>query len=259
LQHFSIHAEFVSARSARRQTAARPFTYGGSCRTERTEQMTNLPSKPKTAIELILEAASRGPTPLLKFKKEKYEVGDKEIPLGTRFLAYCKDWRKGWIKFVGDEKVDERIGRVADGFNPCERDELGDTDREEWDRDDDGKARDPWVFQQYLPLENVETGERFLFVTSSTGGGIGVELLCQRWARDIQKGAHCGLPVVKLGTGTFHTKKFGSIKRPDFPVMSWPDDATAPSFVAIDDDWPTQEGDPQDLYDPDDPQLSVSR
>jgi hypothetical protein len=218
--------------------------------------MTTLPTKPKSEVDLILEAASKGPTPLLKFKKTKFEIGDQEVPLGTQFIAYCTDWRQGWVKFIGDEKVDERIGRVADGFHPPERDELGDTDQEEWEPDDDGKLRDPWVFQQYLPLENVKTGERYLFVSSSKGGGIGVEILCHHWAKDIDKGLHRGLPIVKLATGSFHTKKYGAIQRPDFPIVSWPDDdlvapriKVVPSLGLADDE---NEG-PPDLYDPEDP------
>jgi hypothetical protein len=220
--------------------------------------MTSVPAKAKTALELIYEAASQGPTPLLKFKKTKFEVGDQEVPLGTTFLAYCEDWRQGWVKFIGEEKVDERIGRVADGFCPPERDELGDTDQEEWEADDDGKLKDPWVFQTYLPLENVKTGERYLFVSSSAGGKIGVEILQARWSRDIKNGIHRGLPIIKLATGTFSTKKYGAIVRPDFPIVSWPDDDSAapkmkvvPASLVDDED---DEG-PPDLYDPEDPRL----
>jgi hypothetical protein len=218
--------------------------------------MTSVPARLKDAIDLIHEAASQGPTPLLKFKKTKFEVGDQEVPLGTQFIAYCADWRRGWVKFVGDEKVEEKIGRVADGFHPPERDELGDTDQEEWERDDDGKLKDPWVFQQYLPLENVKTGERYLFVSSSTGGGIGIEILQGRWSREIKNGVHRGLPIIKLATGSFHTRKYGAIQRPDFPIVSWPDDDIAapktkvvPSLDFADDE---NEG-PPDLYDPEDP------
>jgi hypothetical protein len=221
--------------------------------------MSTLPAKAKTEIDLILEAASQGPTPFLKFKKTKFEVGDQEVPLGTTFLAYCEDWRQGWVKFIGDEKVDEKIGRVADGFHPPERDELGDTDQGEWEADDDGKLKDPWVFQIYLPLENMKTGERYLFVSSSAGGKIGVEILQARWSRDIKNGVHRGLPIIKLATGSFHTRKYGAIQRPDFPIVSWPDDDIAapkmkvvpPSLVGDED-----EGPPDDLFDPEDPQYS---
>jgi hypothetical protein len=175
-------------------------------------------------VDRLIEAASSGPTPLLKFKKTKFECQEVEIPLGTKFVAYCADWRRGWVKFAGDEKVDERIGRVVDKFEPCERDELGDLDQSEWETDDiTGEPTDPWCLQHYVPLENLDSGERYLFVTSSTGGRIAIESLVARWGREVKKNPALGLPVIRLATGQFGTKKFGSVARPDFPIVGWED------------------------------------
>jgi hypothetical protein len=180
----------------------------------------NLPAGYKDAARAFLDALAAAPVPLLKFKKTKFVVRDTEVPLGTEFIAYLHDWARGWVKFMDDELVDKKIGRVIDRFSVPERDELGDADEELWERGDDGKPRDPWVRQDYLPLENAETGEHLVFVTPSFGGRIAIEALAQRFARNVGK----GLPRVKLATGMFHTKKFGEITRPDFPITAWESD-----------------------------------
>jgi type II secretory pathway pseudopilin PulG len=227
------------------------------------KQMDNLVLDEESAAEAILDESSKGPTPLLKFKKDKYVIGkDTTVPLGTRFIAYCADWRRGWVKFFGEEKVDEKVYRVAENRTVLERDELGDLDQSDWETDEDGKAQDPWCFQHYVPLENAKTGERFLFVTSSTGGQIGVEVLCHQWSKNNTKGLRKGLPTIELALGEFHTRKFGAVKRPHFAIIGWENDDN--NVVSIKDITPKapaealpprmkeeKEGPPE--YDPDDP------
>jgi hypothetical protein len=91
------------------------------------QETTNLPAKLADEVTNLLRA-SESPLRLIKFKKGKFFVGKEEIPLGREFVAYCRDWQQGWVKFVDGEVVDRRIGRVADGFRVPDRDELGDHD-----------------------------------------------------------------------------------------------------------------------------------
>jgi hypothetical protein len=231
-----------------------------------TTNMSNLPVKKldyddEAAAERIHDESSKGQTPFLKFRKDKYIVGkDTTVPLGTRFIAYPGDWRRGWVKFVGDQKIDEKICRVADDPTVLERDELGDLDQSEWETDEDGKPQDPWCFQHYVPLEDAKTGERFLFVTSSTGGQIGVEILCRQWSKNNTKGRRKGLPTIELALGEFPTKKFGAVKRPDFRIVGWENEDNVVSITDITPKAPVkalpasmekEEGPPE--YDSDDP------
>ena len=233
------------------------------------KKQTDLVLDEESAAEAILDESSKGPTPFLKFKKDKYVIGkDTAVPLSTRFIAYCADWRRGWVKFLGGEKVDEKVYRVAENRTVLERDELGDLDQSDWETDEDGKAQDPWCFQHYVPLENAKTGERFLFVTSSTGGQIGVEVLCHQWSKNNTKGLRKGLPTIELALGEFHTRKFGAVKRPHFAIIGWENDDN--NVVSIKDITPKapaealpprmkeeEEGPPD--YDPDDPGYEPAR
>src|SRR5262245_55760200 len=141
---------------------------GPSCRRQVREEhkmieKANLPAEYQTYLEeaeRILKAANTGPAPILKFNKGHYYIGETEVPLGRQFVAYCGDWRRGWRLWLDGQVVDDRVVRVADDPNePPERDELDPAHDDEttWPVVD-GEARDPWVFENQLPVEDIETG-----------------------------------------------------------------------------------------------------
>ena len=179
------------------------------------QPLPKLPALQDQAANLL--KASEGSEPLLKFRKGKFYHGETEVPAGGEYLAYCADWIRGWTKFVDGEVAEKNIGRVADGFRPVEREELDDRDETKWPEGVDGKPSDPWVLQHYLPLENIETGDRYVFITGSAGGAMAIRGVCSKYARNITR----GLPTVKLAVTEFKSKKFGSVTRPDFPVIRW--------------------------------------
>jgi hypothetical protein len=232
------------------------------------KKQTDLVLDEESIAEAILDESSKRLTPFFKFKKDKYVIGkDTTMPLGTRLIAYCADWRRGWVKFLGEEKVDEKVYRVAENRTVLERDELGDLDQSEWEVDEDGKAQDPWCFQHYVPLEDAKTGERFLFVTSTAGGQIGVEILCHQWSKNNTKGLRKGLPTIELALGEFHTKKYGAVKRPDFRIVGWENDdnvavpmkdITPKALADVVPNRMKEEGGPPE-YDPDDPGYEPAR
>ena len=118
--------------------------------------------KQKTSLRVTryenpwLEAAAEASDDLgrlLKFVKGKFGCGDDEIPLGTEFVAHIDQIVRGWVRFEDGKVVDRSIGKVADGFKPPLREELADNDPASWtEKDANGKPRDPWVAQWFLPL-----------------------------------------------------------------------------------------------------------
>ena len=178
------------------------------------EDDVKLPAKLNDVADAILAAEPARIGPLLKFRKGQYFIGENEIPLGHEYRAYCADWTRGWVKFIDGEYVDSKLYRVADRVAPPERDELGDMDRAAWPG-----GKDPWVFQNYLPLEDVETGDLVTFVTQSVGGKIAIGKLCTEWARNVKQGRDSGPPLIELRVGEFTSKSFGSTPRPDFPMV----------------------------------------
>jgi hypothetical protein len=173
-------------------------------------------------LENIAVAAQQdaGFEKILKFKKGEYFIGEEEIPLGTEYLAHVVGWTKCWIKFVDGEFVDRQTYRVALGEKPPEREKLDDLDESQWEKDDDGKPVDPWVYQYLLPFENRSNGELVIFVTPSVGGKRAIADLCQIYTRRVQKGGS-GQPIAKLAKTDMLTKKWGKVPRPVFEVVGW--------------------------------------
>jgi hypothetical protein len=168
-------------------------------------------------LQVAAETQSEGLSKLLKFAKGKYFVGDDEVKTGHEMLAHVGATIRGWTKFENGKVVEQRIGRISDGFQPPAREMLGDLDKSKWEKDSTGKPRDPWVAQYYLPLEDLNTGDVVVFVTSSKGGIAAVGKLCAVYGRNISKGS----PVIKLEVRSYRHSEFGRIETPDFVVASW--------------------------------------
>ena len=171
---------------------------------------------------------------LLKFdgNKQKYFIGEDEVALTHEYIAHCDQYARGWTKFVNKVPVDMKILKVAEGKPPIRNElderELADTDN------------DPWVFQRYLPLEDVETGEIVVFVSKSIGGKIALGELLDTYARNWDR----GLPTVKLAIGAFNTSEYGKRPRPDFVITGW--GSKAMKTIAPPDEPGPPENDPDD-------------
>jgi hypothetical protein len=194
------------------------------------EKPKNLPTVYEEA-DNILEAAQEdaGFDRLLKFKKGKYFIGDDEVPLGSEYLAHASQWVKCWIKFAGGKVAERKMGKVAEGYVPPEREVLGDNDQSKWELGLDNRPKDPWSLQYLLPLENLESGDIVVFTTSSIGGRIGVSDLCKAFARRAKKGSRA-LPIIKLSTTDMQSKKYGDVPRPEFEITNW-DDASGGEVI----------------------------
>ena len=153
---------------------------------------------------------------LLKFVDGRYIVGGEEVPVGRKYVACIAEMRRGWSKFVGGRLVDQKIGRVADGFKPPPRETLGDTDAAQWERDGNDVARDPWAEQIYLVLEDEETGEPVVFVTGSKGGMKAVGEVCGIYGRSPE----AGLPIISLGVRSYLHKVYRrNIQEPHLKIV----------------------------------------
>lgn len=171
-----------------------------------------LPTQIDPGVDVILRETARA-NPMLRFKEGEYLVGEDKIPLGREYLVYPLDWTRGWVKWADGAIVEQRMVRVADDVKLPTREELGDNDKSLWEDEE----KDPWVFQNILPMDDLETGEYTIFVTGSIGGKIAVEALCNGVVRAYKKGRQSGLPIIGLATKPFPTK-FGTKPRPHFPV-----------------------------------------
>jgi hypothetical protein len=170
-----------------------------------------------------LEAAAEAGNPfgkLLKYVKGAWQLGDDEVPIGTKYIAYIDQLARGWIHFEDGAVVgDPIIIKIADGSKLPPREALGENDPTKWkEKDADGRPRDPWVCQWYLPLVAVSSGELNTFVTGSDGGNQAIANLCSVYGRKLHEGA---LPIVALQSTTYKHKKYGRIEKPELVIVGW--------------------------------------
>ena len=166
--------------------------------------------------------ASASGTPFLKFDRGKFKYGldDDELPLATRLVPNMPEVMIGWLKWSNGEVVDDALIRLAEGYKPAARENLGDTDASLWDTDDAGKALDPWTFTNTVPLKQPGPGDEFIFTTSSKGGISAVGKLCTTYGngRLANEGK---MPLVELGTSSYRHKRYGEVHVPVFRVVGW--------------------------------------
>jgi len=170
---------------------------------------------------------------ILKFNHNQgvYQTRDEPVAIGSQFLAHTSAWQKVWTHFAPDGSViEQKIFVVKDCREKVpKREELGDDDESKWSKGEDGRLLNPWLYQYYLPLEKLETGEILVFVTRSAGGMFAVQKMCEAYAKRLKSGQD-GLPIVKLGTASFGRH---GVLRPDFETVGWDEDNKADPAAAI--------------------------
>jgi hypothetical protein len=186
-----------------------------------TKKPSNLPANYEEEADAIL-AATHGHEKLLKFVKGKYKVRDDEVPLGTQFVAHANQLTFCWIKFADNKVAERRMGKAIDRYVPPEREELDEWhDKSKWETGLDGKPKDPWSFQHLLPFENLESGDVVIFTTSSVGGQIATDELCNAWGRHAKRNRSRAMPIVKLASKMMKTRFGADVPRPCFEVDGW--------------------------------------
>jgi len=143
---------------------------------------------------------------------------DEEIPEETELVVIYDQIQGGWVKFMGKGNPPERKqGPLFAGFVPPPREELGDTDQSKWEVGLSGKPADPWQFQLLLPLQDIKTGELFIFQTTSRTGRRAADRLIQSCARMMTTEPDV-YPVIKLRISGFdhRDERVGWVKVPAF-------------------------------------------
>jgi hypothetical protein len=176
---------------------------------------------------------------LLKYSKGDWLAGKEadELPAGTELVAGMQTLTVGFQRWENQRPTDARLGLLVDGFNPPARHELGDNDQSLWERDDFGKARDPWVPTNYIQLSDpADPKTIYTFTTSSRGGLSAIGKLCAEYGRGLAKEGREGqLPLVRLDSSSYAHKDrtLGRIKVPTLEIIGW---VKADDFTRVRDD-----------------------
>ena len=173
-------------------------------------------------------SGSVGLQKMLKFKKGQYFCDGEEISLGSQMIAHCVGWTKAWVKFEDGQLKEKRLYRVTQGERAPLVNQMPDRDESKWKIGINDKPADPWVLQYLLPMQNPETDEVRIFVTSSNGGVRAVEDLCDRYIWQKRRKPESGQPLIRLQKTMMPTKKFGNVVRPSFEIVGWTNEGGEP-------------------------------
>jgi hypothetical protein len=159
----------------------------------------------------------------INFKEGAYITRDdgEKVSEEKVFIAAVDQVLVGLIKFNGKgEKPDVHMAAIYDGQVPPSRDTLGDLDQSQWQIGLSGKPEDPWSAQNYLPLQDGETGEWFTFLTRTVTGIRAVGNLMRHYER--MRRTHPDMyPLIKLKVGGFNHRdeRIGWVSTPALAVV----------------------------------------
>jgi hypothetical protein len=136
---------------------------------------------------------------------------------GQRHAADCPDVITGWQKF--EKKIPiYQVGRIADGYQPSSREELGDLNELGWQN-----GKDPWVRIDLLPFWNPESREVLLFSAANQGSRDAVANLIGAFVNNIAAHPEDSnkVPLVELAADSYVNKHGKQIFYPIFEIVGW--------------------------------------
>jgi hypothetical protein len=179
---------------------------------------------------------------LLKFSKGDWLLGqdETEVPVGTKYVASMDNLLVGWTKWSNNKPVDEVMGLVVNGWPVPKRETLGDLDQTHWEMDNQGKLRDPWVFNNRILFKPVgkkySTDIAITFITNSRGGLQAMTDLAKLYGKEMSSHED-EFPIIQIGTDSYihPNKEYGRIKIPLITLVGW-EKSNLFDTTAIDDD-----------------------
>lgn len=172
-------------------------------------------------------AQAAGAKTFLKYAKGDYTAGanDEEVPLGTRLVANMAELQAGWQRWWDGKPSQEVMELVGSGKAPPKRHELGDNDQALWEKDNEGRPRDPWSFTNVLPLKNHETGDEYVFSIASRGGIGAIGQLCKEYGK-VYRMKPGQLPVIELQSDSYMHPTYKKVFVPKLVLVDWADEAS---------------------------------
>jgi hypothetical protein len=160
---------------------------------------------------------------ILKFDKGDWYLGQdkEEVPRGAKLAANIMEAEWGWVRWRDGKPVERRMVRIASGAQAATRDALGHLDEQLWERDNQGKARDPWQFMIEIPAREVAGGKREVLLSGGSRGWEGCcKALFQEFGQQMREQGGKA-PIVELGSDKYEHKQYGIVKTPLLKIVEW--------------------------------------
>jgi hypothetical protein len=137
---------------------------------------------------------------------------------GKRLAATPVDVMVGWQRIEKGKPPLYVLGRIADGYEPPTRAQLGDVEEPLWPTD-----KDPWTSATWLPFWNPETREVLVFHAANDGSKEAVASLTQAYVVNCE--THPEQinfdPLIELGADSYESKHGRRIYFPTLDIVEW--------------------------------------
>jgi hypothetical protein len=159
----------------------------------------------------------------IQFKDGGYITRDdgEKVSEERVFIAAVDQVLVGLIKFNGKgERPDVHMAAIYEGQTPPARETLGDLDEALWPIGLSSKPEDPWSPQNYLPLQDAETGAWHTFVSRTITGIRAIGNLMRHYER--MRRTHPDMyPLIQLKVGGFNHReeRIGWVSTPALAVV----------------------------------------
>ena len=150
---------------------------------------------------------------------EFHRIANKAAKMnGERWAARCSDAMSGWQRVEKGKPPLYVIGRIADGYEPPPRAELGEDREDLWPH-----GKDPWAAASFLPFWNPETREVIVFHAANEGSKGAIANLIEAYVNNVA--AHPEQtdfdPLIELGVDSYESKHGRRIFFPVFETIEW--------------------------------------
>jgi hypothetical protein len=153
---------------------------------------------------------------IVKYDKHAYTLNKTEpMPLGTVLVVLGV--KTAWVQWRDQLPIEHRV--TQEGQRHPVRDDLPDQDKNLWQVGLNGKS-DPWKDTRYVHAIDPQTGRDYTIVGDSAGLRMAVGEL-KSAIRNVRIARPGALAVIKLGTGTFKSRKYGLVPRPVFEIVEY--------------------------------------
>jgi hypothetical protein len=169
----------------------------------------------------------------MTFKNGEFTYGQdaRTLPMGTRLAVNMPGLRIGWRRWYGGKLTDDLTELLAEQPRTQRREELGSDDPAQWEKDDDGKARDPWSLTNVIEFVD-SNGERYIYSSGAKGAINAIGKLCAEYGK-LYRQRPGQVPIIELDADFYMHPVHKKTYFPVFtPIVGWTDENT----LTLDDD-----------------------
>lgn len=169
----------------------------------------------------------------LTFKNGEFTYGQdaKTLPMGTRLAVNMPGLRIGWRRWYGGQLTDDLTELLSEHPRVQRRDELGSDDPAMWEKDQDGKARDPWSLSNVIEFMDGE-GRRYIYASAAKGAINAIGKLCAEYGK-LYRQRPGQVPIIELACDSYMHPVYKKTFVPVFtPIVGW----TYENTLAMDDE-----------------------